>query len=54
MEREIEELIKRAAGLAATLASLNSEGHPTPNAYKELERIRGRLDVLKRIVGQQT
>jgi hypothetical protein len=48
--QEIVALQARIAAIAKTVASLRSQHHETADAYKELEFLRGRLEVLERIV----
>jgi hypothetical protein len=49
VKAEITTLEQRIGEIAATLTGLNTQGHQTADAYRELERMRERLDLLKRM-----
>lgn len=50
---EIEALTIQIAKVSSTVGALKAQRHETAEAYQELERMRGRLDLLKRICGPQ-
>jgi hypothetical protein len=49
LECEISDLERRIEELSTTVDRLSFDNHETANAWKELERLRGRLDMLRRI-----
>jgi len=50
---EILDLEHRLATLGPTIKGLRAAGHETADATREMDRVRGRLDVLRRIAARK-